>query len=747
MIPSSPTTTSANSNVRLQPNASGLLTVWLDSTDRSVNVFDAAMLEGLESAVEHIASHADQYSAVVFRSRKPGCFFAGADVHALASMESEAEIRRVVQRGQDLMSAVESLPMPTIAAIDGSCLGGGLEFALACQYRVASTGQKTKLGLPEIKLGLIPGWGGTQRLPRVVGLRQALPMILTGKSLTAERAAELGLVDRVVEAADFENDLETACQSLLAKAFMPGARRIVRRRGIGAWLLEGNWFGRRFVLHMANRQIRSQVGHYPALAEALVAIGAGCGNGGKAFDVERDSFVQLMGTDAARSLLGLFVGRDRAKKVATWTVTGEKSPPSEIRSVAVIGAGVMGAGIGTLAAAKGYQVVFKEIDEEAVRRGRWQVSRILQKQVDHRKMHAQEMDGVVTRMQFTLNWEDISDCDLAVEAVSEVEPIKREVFEMLDRHLREDALLTSNTSSLCVSRMPPPERRAHTAGLHFFNPVERMELVEVVRTEATDENHLAPLLEFVRALGKTPIVTSDKPGFLVNRVLFPYLGEAVRMVSEGYDIPQIDQQMKRFGMPMGPLKLIDQVGVDIAAHVAQSLSAIQPEADVPSRLLSHMADRGWLGMKAERGFYCYENASGNETNPRIPRDALTPPLGLEFRRDGMTSTQRRMVYAILNEAVHCLDEFVVAEPWMVDLGMVLGTGFAPMYGGPLRLIDLLGPPVVLHNMQTLAVAYGRRFDPADGLVRAVRRKETFLPARSTPLTWERNYEPRVTTQT
>ncbi len=731
-----------NTSVRLEPNASGLLTVWLDSPQRSVNVIDRAMLEGLEAAVGHAAANSDRYQLVLFRSRKPECFIVGADVPTISALASSTEAEQIVLRGQTLMSDIAALPMPTLAAVHGPCLGGGLELALACQFVVASRSPKTTLALPEIKLGLIPGWGGTQRLPLKVGLEQALTMIMTGKAVDAEKGLRAGVVDLLVDVTGWEPALANWEQLLSACRTKP-----TRRKSFRDWLLNRTRLGRQLVLRGAERKISARRKHYPALAEALASVSAACSSGGRAFHVEREAFVRLLFGETAQCLIGLFLAQDRAKKIDSWVQTKPLADPAEgIHRVAVIGAGAMGAGIGALAATKGYQVVFKEIHAQAAKAGRQRVDDILQKQVAMHRLTETEMQTAANHMEFTHAWRDVADCDLAIEAIVEIESEKRKVFAMLDRTLRPDAIFASNTSSLCVTRMPTAGRRSTTAGLHFFNPVQRMDLVEIVRTEAASDRTVAALLAFVKSLGKTPIVTSDKPGFLVNRVLFPYLGEAVRMVATGFDAEQIDRQMRDFGMPMGPLQLLDQVGVDIAYHVAQSLVSIQADEELPTKLLARMVEKGWLGKKSGCGFYRYEESGKTLANEQLPREAVAPPVGRDFERDSLTAVQRRLVYPMLNEAVHCLDELVVTEPWMVDLAMVLGTGFAPMHGGPLRLIDKLGPATVLHNMQSLAETFGKRFAPADGLIRAVRRKETFCSRTAASLNWENQHEPRYTPQ-
>ena len=721
-----------NKCVQLQPHVSGMLTIWIDTPNRSVNVLNAAMLEALEAAVQHVSASRERYTAVVFRSRKSNCFFVGADVVAISEIKSKEVAEAIIHRGQELMNRIAALPMPTIAAISGTCMGGGLELALACKYRIVSDSRHTQLGLPEIKLGLIPGWGGTQRLPMLVGLQESLSMILTGKSVDAAKAVRSGLADASIEADLWEHRLPHCCGRIAkGEPLMSAGRPRAIAKRVRNWFLERTPVGRNLVFSNVSRRIAVESKMYPALGEAIRAIRVAIRTRGKGFNEESRAFCDLLFTGAAQSLIGLFVRRDRARRSETW-VTPPSGGLKSIERVAVIGAGAMGAGIGALAASKGFCVVFKEINATTAEAGRARVEELLRDNVKRGRMNASELGATMSRIVFTDQWEEIADCDLAIEAVLETEAVKRDVFQMLDRSLPSDSILASNTSSLCITRMPPAHRRAQTAGLHFFNPVHRMELVEIVRTESTSDRTLASLLEFVHVLGKTPIVTSDKPGFLVNRVLFPYLGEAVRMVGEGYEIQALDKAMRAFGMPMGPLELIDQVGVDIAAHVAESLAVIQPDAEAPSKLLATMVERGWLGKKSGLGFYVYDGGSDRQPNELIEQDHVAPRLGVDLQRDGMTHSQRRLVFPMLNESVHCLDELVVTESWMVDLGMVLGTGFAPMYGGPLQLIDRIGPSIVLHNMQRLAEVYGARFAPADGLTQVVRRKALFqsLPTRN-----------------
>ncbi|MCA9127334.1 MAG: enoyl-CoA hydratase/isomerase family protein [Planctomycetales bacterium] len=740
-----------NRSVTLDNRSGDVLYVWLDSQQRSVNVFDSAMLDGLESAVKHVEANPDKYRLIVFASRKPGCFFAGADVHAIAALSSTSTVLEVVQRGQRLMQRVADLPVPTLAAINGVCMGGGLEFALACRFRVATDSSSTRLGLPEIKLGLIPGWGGTQRLVRRIGLTHSLKMVLTGSAIDAATARQRGLVDEVLPLESWTDGLTSVIERILGGTLQNSTGQKNRLQA----LVDDTRLGRSLAIYFARRKAKKLAGHYPAAEKAINAMNLSWGpDPAEGFAAEQRAFSELIFSPTARSLLAIFLQQDRAKKITSWCISDQ--PSTDLNKLVVVGAGTMGASIGTLAAARGMRVLFKEVGSQAVQAGQARVSELLVELQRRERLSDEERTRIRARMEFTTEYECMDDCDLAIEAVLEIDSIKREVFRCLDQHLPDAAILTSNTSSLSVTQVASSTRayrRPAVAGLHFFNPVAKMQLVEVVRTESTSEATVQALLAFVRKLGKTPIVTSDKPGFLVNRVLFPYLGEAVRMVSEGIPVQTIDRSMRDFGMPMGPLELLDQVGVDVAAHVAESLSEVLPDSTVPTLFLNQMAGKGWLGRKVNRGFYDYRGTAISKGKNRV-NHSLSAVLNIRSNvpqesravfNDHLNWLQRRLVYALLNESVHCLDEAVVAQAWMVDLGMVLGTGYAPFRGGPLRTIDTLGTRTVLANMQALEKSFGERFRPADGLRRAANKAESFLSSLSDSLVKERSDEYSHTT--
>lgn len=700
-------------HLRLERDPRGVATVTFDVQGSPVNVFNDAVFRDLHRAIEQLER--DPPRAVIFRSAKASGFMAGADVHHIRRIETEGEVRTVLAAGHELLDRVEKLPCPTVAAIHGPCLGGGLEFALACRFRVARDDAQTKIGLPEVMLGLVPGWGGTQRLPRVVGLRQALRMILEGAPLSASKAAKVGLIDLAAPPDDFDAAVNRFVEERLAG-------RSVRRptRGLLGTFLEGTQLGRAVVFLTARKRIAKRARDYPALPAALRAIEAGFRNAGAAgFAAERDEFARVVFTPTARNLIDVFLQRERARKPATWVAKDHK--PAPVRKAAVVGAGVMGAGIAQLVALNGIPVALKDINDEIVANGMKKIEQLTSEAATKGAVSRAEAEVALRNITPTSEWAPLANADLVVEAVVEREDVKRVVFRQLAEHLGDAAVLASNTSALSVGRIaettPHPER---VAGLHFFNPVHRMQLVEVVRAPSTDDSTVATLVDFVRKLGKVPVVVADSPGFLVNRVLFPYLDEAVRLVIEGVSGRTVDEIAKRFGMPMGPLELLDQIGLDIAADVAKTFAAgVSDPGPVPARFAEMVKD-GALGKKAGRGFYEYRNDRRDKPThwaSATSGDGKHDPAQIE----------KRLIYPMINEAAKCLQEGVVVrrasqgEPaggapsttdaWAIDLAMVLGTGFAPFRGGPLHTADAIGLANVVRDLEAMRQAHGDRFEP------------------------------------
>ncbi|TWU47423.1 Fatty acid oxidation complex subunit alpha [Rubripirellula tenax] len=688
----------------------GVVTVAINVGGRPLNVLTRVAMLELETIVGEL-ERSFGVTGVIFRSDKESGFLAGADVSVIAGIETKVEGFGLIEAGQQLFARIEQLPMPTILLIDGPCLGGGLEWALACDHRIARDNSSTKIGLPEIQLGLIPGWGGTQRLPRVVGLAAAMPMILTGKHLSAKEAARIGLVDLAIKPDDWQREVNRFVDEVV-----DGRSESRHSLSWKSRLLDHTTLGRCITIAMARRSVRSKSTHHPALSAAIDAMAAGFDKRRDGFKVERDRFVEMLGTATSKNLLNLFFARERARKTSTWISNAHKAMHSSpIRRVGVVGAGVMGAGIGQLAAVRGYSVVIKEVDDESCRAGTSRIDGLVREYANRKQFSAIDRDRLRSKIVVTTDASMMGDCDLVIEAIVERIDVKERVFSELDHHLKSSAILTSNTSSLSVTRMGMATKRSQqVAGLHFFNPVHRMELVEVVRCHDTDDATMARLVAFVKTLGKTPVVTTDTPGFLVNRVLFPYLGEAILMVAEGGDVEAIDREVRRFGMPMGPLELLDQVGIDVAAHVAKSLDGVLPDVASVVNHLDSMVSRGLLGRKSGQGFYRYRGGKRGGGMLSSTRNAVTTaPSFAGMIDDGLSPITRRLIYPMLLEATRCHQERVVNEPWAIDLAMVLGTGFAPHRGGPLQMIESIGKKTVLENAERLEMTLGDRFTTND----------------------------------
>lgn len=718
-------------NFRVETDNRGVVTATLDVPDRPMNVFDSGVIAELESLVTEW-ERAKDIKAIVFRSGKPSGFLAGADINVIQSISTPKEADEIIGRGQNLFTRVEKLPMPTVAVIHGPCLGGGMEFALACKYRIARDDSSTQLGLPETQLGVIPGWGGTQRLPKVVGVVKALDMILTAKKVSASSAKKMGLVHLAPSPQDFDKAVQEFVETVIAS---PSAAEVYRspRRPLLARLVNNTGIGRWLAFKGTRQQIQHQIPHYPALEAAVEAVKAGYKTPGQpGMDAERAAFCKVLFTPTCRNLIGLFFQREKARSVATWAGSGEGAKPASIDKLGVIGGGAMGAGIAQLAAYQGLEVVLREINQEALDAGMNRIRKLFEESVTKKKLTPDEAAAKLAKVKPTVDWEPLSRMDAVVEAVVEREDIKQKVFQELEAQTSSDAVLATNTSSLSVRRLAEPrENPERVAGLHFFNPVHRMELVEVVRTESTSPAAISRLVRLVKKLGKTPIVVEDSPGFVVNRILFPYLAEAVRMVCEGENVESIDRALKRFGMPMGPLELLDQVGLDIGAHVASGLADVIPDPGPTARRLTAMVEAGWLGKKSGQGFYVYEK--GKKGKPTVWGEApsATPPGKTpEKFATGLSLTEARLIMPIINEAARCLEEHIVKEAWMVDLAMVLGTGFAPFRGGPLRLADSLGISNVVTDMTALKDTCGDRFAPADLLLRLKETQDKFYSTKT-----------------
>ena len=683
-------------------------TVTLNSLDRSVNVFDEELLYEIRSVVAQFANQTD-LAMIVFRSGKSSGFLAGADVDHIQSIASKEEADQALKQGQELFTSLEGLRIPTVAVIHGACLGGGLEFAMACRFRIALDTNSTRLGLPETQLGLIPGWGGTQRLPKIVGLRRAMTMILEGSQLSAIAAFRAGLVDAIASTEKVEQDLS----QFLAKCRSPSPPK-PRGQSWWKWLIDKTHPGQAMMFAIVRRRIACRARNYPALPAALRALETGQKNGSVAgMREERDQFCRILFQPTTRNLLELYSQRERARKVSTWA-SAKCQNLAPIETIAVIGGGTMGAGISQLALTRGFRVVLRELNSGLAEEGRKRVTDLLDAALKKGVVTADVVDTARRNFNVTTAWEPLCDADLVIEAIVEKLDVKRQLFMELDSHLPERAILASNTSALPISELANVTRRPdRVAGLHFFNPVHKMPLVEVVQTRGASQQTLVTLLEFTRALGKTPLLVSEGPGFLVNRILFSYLDEAVRLVLDGVSLNDVDREARRFGLPMGPLELMDTVGLDIAADVAATLSVLEKAPGPTVEFLNRLVRDGRRGQKSGAGFYTYHKGRrGPVADLRIESSLTT--LQVQSQRIGdetFSGIQLRLIGSLINAAAQALNAGIVREPWMVDLGMVLGTGFPPFRGGPLRLAGKWGHETVCKVLHVLSATLGSRFEP------------------------------------
>ncbi len=698
-----------------------------DRAGEKVNVLSSPMLAVLEMLIDR-AARDETIEGLVISSAKPGSFIAGADVREIGSLRSAMDAESASRRGQRLFKSLEDLPFPVVAAINGTCLGGGTELALACHFRVAADSKKTEIGLPEVRLGILPGWGGTQRLPRLVGIAKALDMILTGRSLDARRALKIGLVDEVAP----PEYLLLAARRVLKEA-VDGRRRI--DRGDGGLFERLNPFraaSLAVTTALARRKLAQRLdpGHYPAPFLALQVVEHGMRRGRKAgFAREAEAIGRLALSSASHNLMALFLMQQSARKdpgVADASVS-----PREVTHAVVVGAGAMGGGIAQALARAGITVRLKDIDLAALSRGMRAAHDLGQAELRKKRIGRREFEQRMARIQPTLDYTGMRRSEIAIEAVVESMDIKRRVLRDLEAVTRKGFVFASNTSSLPIGRIAEGAQRPEdVVGMHFFNPVHKMPLVEVIRGPATSDTAVATAVALARRIGKTPIVVGDAPGFLVNRILMAYLGEALVMLEEGSRVEDVDRVMVAFGMPVGPFALLDQIGIDVAASVAGLLSEAYRERAPKSVALQILKEKGWLGRKSGRGFYLYGRGGADESEGRaVARLVNADMYRLISTRDRIDlepgPAESRLVLPMINEASRCLESGVVRSPADVDLGMVMGTGFPPFRGGLLRHADSLGLAAVVHLLEILAERHGPRFLAARLLLDLAREGRRF----------------------
>ncbi len=656
----------------------GVVVLSLDRHDSSVNAMSQDVLLELGDLIERIAM--DPPKAVVIQSIKAAGFIAGADLKEFQEFDRRGTVNDAIRRGQSTYQKLAELPCPTVAAIHGHCLGGGTELALACRYRVASNDPSTRIGLPETQLGIFPGWGGSSRLPQLVGAPAAMDMMLTGRNLSASAARSIGLVDKVVAPAVL---LDTAVSLALKGTTRPFKQRAT------AWITN-TWLARKLLAPQMAKQVarKARKEHYPA-PYALINTWARTGGSPiqTRLDAERRAVVKLAGTPTARNLIRIFFLTERLKAL------GGKD--HGIQHVHVVGAGVMGGDIAAWSAYKGFNVTLQDREQRFIDPAMERAQALFAKRVkDDSKRPA-----VAARLKADLAGDGVALADLVIEAIIENPEAKRALYQSLEPTMKADALLTTNTSSIPLDELRDHiQRPAQFAGLHYFNPVAQMPLVEIIHHDGMAPETERRLASFCKALGKFPVPVAGTPGFLVNRVLFPYMLEAATAYAEGVPGPVLDKAAVKFGMPMGPIELLDTVGLDVAAGVGKELAPFLG-LQVPAALAT--VEQGKRGKKDGQGLYKWEN--GRAQKPDVPANYEVP-----------ADLEDRLILPLLNEAVACLHDGVVADADLLDAGVIFGTGFAPFRGGPIQYIRATGADALVERLKVLQQRYGDRFAPRPG---------------------------------
>jgi len=722
----------AGACVRVERPEEGLVVLVLDPPHRSLAVLDGPLLRDLDRRINALEDEAG-LRGLVIAGRAPDQFAAGADVHAIRAIEDPELVEKVVLEVHKLFRRLAGLRARTVAAVGGPVPGGAYELSLACDFIVASDSKKTRIGLPETQLGILPGWGGTHRLPRRIGVPLALDAILNGRLLPAKAALRRGMIDRITP------------PEYLARvaAGIALGRETPRKkdRRLATWAMDRNPLVRPIIARAARKKVLAKTGgHYPAPLEALDMVVRAPGVPlEEAARKEAAAVARLATGPVSKNLIDIFLASEEAKKLGR----GQNGfVPRRFENAFVIGGGVMGAGIASLMAEKGLRVRLADLSRAALDQAELRHRADLEKKLKRRRIKRHEFDAALDRLDASTEMAGFQHAQVVVEAVAEKLAIKRQVFETIAAGAPPDTILATNTSSLSVDAiaegLPHPER---VCGFHFFNPVKRMPLVEVVRGVRTSEATVAEMAALALRLGKTPVVVRDVAGFLVNRLLGPYLDEAVRLFAGGADIAHVDAVMKDFGMPMGPFTLLDEVGLDIAAHAAKSLHEAYGERMTPSEGIEALMSPERLGKKTGRGFYEHPPRKGRKTPKPVPAGDLA-----RFQKGSSAATLSdeavtdRLVLAMVNEAARCLEEGVVAGPVELDLATVFGTGFAPFRGGLLKYADTLGPETLVRRLDAIATAAdvaarpgGReKFTPCERLREMAREGRGFHAAPPRP---------------
>ncbi|RMF58423.1 MAG: fatty acid oxidation complex subunit alpha FadJ [Calditrichaeota bacterium] len=693
----------------------GVAVVWLDQPGEKVNKLAADLVDEFHALLDQLQQDSE-VQAIVLISKKKDTFIAGADLERLLALKEPGQVEALSRSGQAVLDRVAAFPKPIVAAIHGAALGGGLEVALACHARIATDDPKTILGQPEVKLGLLPAAGGTQRLPRLVGLQKALDIMLTGKNVYPRQAKKMGLVDALIHPYGL---LNAARQ--MALELVKNPKKHSKKQNLMNTVLEGNPFTRKIIYKKAREMTQKQTqGNYPAPFKIIDCVEIGMEQGMKAgLDAEARGFEELAHTPQAEELINLFFSMTHQKKNPL------KSKVREVNTIGILGAGLMGSGIAEVSASKGYEIFIKDISLQAIASGEKRIWDNLDGRVKKRALSAFERDKIMSRIHGVTDYHGFEKANLVIEAVFEDLQIKQQVLAEVEAVTPKQCIFASNTSSIPISRIAEKAKRPkQVIGMHYFSPVPKMPLLEIIITPQTAQWVTATAIDVGIRQGKTVVVVKDGPGFYTTRILSPMMNEALLLLEEGGDVLHIDRVMKKFGFPVGPFTLMDEVGMDVGAHVAEILKEMFAERGVQSTdAMEKLVEAGYKGRKSRKGFYLYDQKGRKQKE--VDQTVYRYFGGTQRKKHAPQEIQERLVMVMVNEAALCLQEEILSSPRDGDLGAVLGLGFPPFLGGPFRYIDRLGVEKVVTILRKLEEKHGNRFTPAPILLDYANNQKRF----------------------
>jgi 3-hydroxyacyl-CoA dehydrogenase/enoyl-CoA hydratase/3-hydroxybutyryl-CoA epimerase len=721
---------SKNNAISLEIDKNGIANLIFNACDQKVNKLSIQVLEEFEQNLEKIKNDS-QIKILIISSAKKDNFIAGADINEIKVIIDEKDAQQKISRGQNILDKIAQLKIPTIAVIRGSCLGGGLELALACQYRVGIIHSKTMFGLPEVNLGVIPGFGGTLRLPALVGLEESLKIILSGKAIDINKALKIGLIDLAIHKEFFEQKLPEFINEILAN---PSRNNYLKSRFDSAKkraIIEKLLLKKHLIFHFANKDLWNKTkGQYLAPFYALEVIRKTYGKkvNKRTLGIEREAFVELVIGEISKNLIEIFFTNEALKK----DYLNEDAKDFSIQNSALLGAGIMGGGIAWLFANNNIKIRIKDISQKAIALGYNQVLKNFNFLKKIRKLSDSQVNMKIANISSGLDFTGFNNVDLVIEAVIENIEIKNRTLIEVEKFVRNDALIVSNTSSLSISQMAKSLKNpARFAGMHFFNPVNRMPLVEIIRGQETDEKTISQLVKITRDLGKTPIVVKDVAGFLVNRVLLPYILEATYLAQQGAKIVDIDYALEKFGMPMGPFILADTVGIDVGLKVMHSLfEAYGSRMKISEFMAEFENHRELLGKKTQKGFYIYDqNKSAKKPIYNSEIDQILSKIKSEnnIKNTDFSFNEivERTMLVMINESSKCLEENVVKNASYLDMAMIMGAGFPAFRGGVLRYADKIGIANIVTKLQTLETKFSQRYKASDLLIKMAKDNQKF----------------------